>query len=391
MRARPPILLLLLGAVGCAREEVVSNGTPPAPAPASASSSASASDEEELTPAAPARFEEGYPMPGPHRRRLGAAVALNATCEACHQDEAVEWRRSLHQKANTNAAYRAAFAREPSSFCRGCHAPESDPTKIPPAAVSELGVGCVTCHVTEEGVVLAATSSQREAAPHPLRRSDDFARAGGCAGCHEFRFPGATGDGDGHFMQTTAREHQRSPAAERACADCHMPLVAGRRSHAFEETRDPAWLRQNLHATASLSDDNRVRVALVQPDPGHAFPTGDLFRRLEVGCELRDDSGKVIKREVRHLARHFELVPGLSGRVLTRDDRVFDEPSVLEMALSPAPPGRRPAVVAWWVSLQRVATVGTGENPADAAIESSVPLHSGVLPWESNERSEREP
>jgi hypothetical protein len=155
--------------------------------------------------------------------------------------------------------------------------------------------------------------------------------------------------------------------------------------------RDPAWLRENLQATASLSDGNGVRVTLVQPDPGHGFPSGDLFRRLEVGCEMRDAAGKVVQREVRHLARHFEMMPGRSGRLLVRDDRVFDEPNVVEMALSPAPRERRPAAVSWWVSLQRVATVGTGENPADAKIESSVHLHSGVIPWESNERSEREP
>jgi hypothetical protein len=387
MRARLDILLLLFGVVGCVHEEVVSDGTTSAPAAPSASS------EQDLNPSASsasAHVKEGYPMPGPQRRRLGAAVALNATCVSCHEDEAAEWRRSRHRQSNTNAAYRAAFAVEPSSFCRGCHAPESDPQKTPPRAVSELGVGCVTCHVTEEGFVLAAASSQ-SAAPHPLRRSFDFARTGGCAGCHEFRFPGAIGDDDGHFMQTTAREHRRSPSGERACADCHMPLVSGRRSHAFAAVRDPVWLRERLQATASLSDGNRVRVTLVQPDPGHGFPTGDLFRRLEVGCEIRDAAGKVAQREVRHLARHFELLPGQSGRLLERDDRVFDEPNVVEMALSPAPRERRPAAVAWWVSLQRVATVGTGENPADAKIESSVPLHSGVIPWESNERSEREP
>jgi hypothetical protein len=242
--------------------------------------------------------------------------------------------------------------------------------------------------VTEEGFVLASATSQGDA-PHPLRRSADFARTGGCAGCHEFRFPGAIGDDDDHFMQTTVREHRRSPSAERACAECHMPLVAGRRSHAFAEVRDPAWLRKNLGATASLPDENRVRITLVQPDPGHAYPSGDLFRRLEVGCEIRDAAGKTIQREVRHLARHFEVLPGHQGRRLTRDNRVFDEPNVVEIALSPS--GQRPAVIAWWVSLQRVATVGAGTSPADAKIESSVPLHAGVLPWSPNERSEHTP
>jgi hypothetical protein len=326
-------------------------------------------------------------MPGPHRKRLGAALALNATCVSCHAEESAQWRGSRHRQSSTNAAYREASAIEPTAFCRGCHAPESDPMKPLPGAVSELGVGCVTCHVTEEGFVLAAASPGHgadEGAPHPLRRSAEFARTSGCAGCHEFRFPAARGDDDDQFMQTTVREHQLSPAAARPCADCHMPSRGGRRSHAFAEVRDPGWLRDNLQVTAARADDRTVRITLVQPAPGHAFPSGDLFRRLEVGYELRDDQGKVLGREVRHLARHFQLVPGRPGRQLVRDDRVFNEPVIVDLALSPSSSPRRPALVAWWVSYQRVATVGTGTDPKKAKIESEVKLHSGVLPWEND-------
>src|SRR5262245_20660474 len=115
MRARPDILLLVFSAIGCVREEAVSDGTTAAPAATSGSS------EQDLTPSPSARVGEGYPMPGPERRRLEAAVALNATCVSCHPDEAAEWRRSRHRQSNTNAAYQAAFAVEPSPFCRGCH------------------------------------------------------------------------------------------------------------------------------------------------------------------------------------------------------------------------------------------------------------------------------
>jgi hypothetical protein len=316
---------------------------------------------------------------------MEAAVASNATCVSCHDEEAREWRGSYHQRANTDAAYRKAFAIEPSPFCRGCHAPEADPRKEPPVAVSELGVGCVTCHVTEEGVVLAAASPGRSAAPapHPLRRSPEFARSGGCAGCHEFRFPVPGGNEDAFFMQTTAREHQRSPGAAKACADCHMPLEAGRRSHDFAQVRDPAWLRANLEATAERTEDDTLRVTLVQPNPGHAFPTGDLFRRLEVGYELRTRGGALVRREARHLARHFEVVAGQPSRHLSRDDRVTSEPKVVELELpSPtaAPPGSR---ISWWVTYQRVATIGMGTDPAEATVESEVKLHSGDIVWRS--------
>ncbi|MDI1451423.1 multiheme c-type cytochrome [Polyangium sp. 6x1] len=378
---RPSLLMSFGLLAGCVREDVLTDGqVTSAPAPPAAASPARA--PADLAPAADMPAAPGVPMPRAYRKRLDAAVALNATCVACHADEAKQWQGSHHQQSNLNPAYRKAFAIEPTPFCRGCHAPEGDPAVEPPKAVSELGVGCVTCHVTEEGLVLAAASPGADAAraPHPLRRSTAFSQTGGCAGCHEFRFPMGFGNDDGQFMQTTAREHQRSPAAGKACADCHMPRVEGRRSHAFAEVRDPVWLRSNLQATAERAGDDTLRVTLVQPAPGHDFPTGDLFRRLEVGCELKDESGAVLRREVRHLARHFQIVPGQPGRHLAADDRVGRDPKVVEFDITPPGPAPRRATVSWWVRYQRVATVGTGTNPADAKIESEVLLHSGEIP-----------
>jgi hypothetical protein len=162
-----------------------------------------------------------------------------------------------------------------------------------------------------------------------------------------------------------------------------MPPASGGRSHAFAAVRDPGWLGSKLTAKASRGD-GEVRVTLAQTDPGHGFPTGDLFRRLAVGCELRSAGGKVLGRDVRYLARHFEAVPGRSGRRLVRDDRVFGEPVVVDLDCALGAPGARLAQLSWWVTYQRVATVGTGTNPADAKVESEVPLHSGVLPRASD-------
>jgi len=350
-----------------------------APAPAVATSPAPPA----LAEVEPVPEEPDAPMPRPARGRLGAAVALNAGCVSCHEREAADWRGSLHQRSDLDPAYQQAFAIEPGPFCRGCHAPEGDPGRPPPAAVRALGVGCVTCHVTDEGIVLAAASpvgasaDAEGRAPHPLRRSRDFAAGGACAGCHEFRFPLASGDDEGAFMQTTAREHGSSATP---CAGCHMPPVEGRRSHAFGQARDPSWLREHLEVRVEPVGDRRLRVTLRQTAPGHAFPTGDLFRRLEIGADLRSADGEVLARSRRYLARHFERVPGRRERQLTGDDRVGGEPAVVELSWeSPVP---RAAVVAWWVSYQRVATVGAGTDPALARVESEVRLHSGVLALE---------
>lgn len=329
-------------------------------------------------------------MPGPGRKRLGAAVTENEGCELCHEEIAREWRGSYHRRSEIDPAYRQAFAVEPSAFCRRCHAPEADPLKAPPAAVAALGVGCVTCHVTEAGFVLAAMHPDdpldpaRPPAPHPLRRSFAFAGTGGCAGCHEFRFPRPGGDDDEAFMQTTAREHQRSPAAARACADCHMPLREGHRSHAFAEVRDEAWLRESLAVTVERAADDTLRVTLTQTRPGHDFPTGDLFRRLEVGYALRRDDGTTARRELRHLARHFEPIPGLAGRHLARDDRVQSEPAVVVLELPSHAEMPTIKSISWWVSYQRVATIGAGARPSEAVVESELKLHAGVIAFAPN-------
>jgi hypothetical protein len=364
MRGRLFLLALTLGLAGCGRADRAGDTAP-------------ATSVSPATPPAETARAPSAPMPRAYRRRLEDAVERNRECESCHVKQATEWRESRHRQSDTNAAYRAAFAIEPTAFCRGCHAPESDPDKDPPQAVSDMGVGCVTCHVTEEGSVLTAPSPRENAvdAPHPLRRSIEFGRSGACAGCHEFRFPGARDDDDAAFMQTTVREHERSANADKACTVCHMRSAFGGRSHAFAEVRDPMWLRDKLHATVARAGDT-LRITLAQRLPGHGFPTGDLFRRLEIGCEVRDERGNVVHREARHLARHFEIVPGKPMRQLTGDDRVFDEPTIVDLPIS-----SKSGILTWWVKLQRVATVGIGTSPAEAKIESEVLLHSGVIPW----------
>ena len=153
----------------------------------------------------------------------------------------------------------------------------------------------------------------------------------------------------------TMREHA-SIAPNEACTTCH-------RGHAFAEVRDPAWLAASLRVEAAIVD-GKVRVTLAQTRPGHAFPTGDLFRRLAV----------TIDGQTQYLARRLEVVPGRAGRQLVGDDRVFADPVVVEM-----PATNLGARIPWSVRLDRVAQVGAGTNGANATVESSVLLHSGLL------------
>jgi len=313
------------------------------------------------------------------------AVALNRECESCHRQEALEWRGSLHRRANVEPSYRRAFAREPMPFCRSCHAPEAVPYEPEPVDVGDMGVACVTCHVTD-GPILAAPLpagvSPREAAPHAIVRDARFATADACASCHEFRFPTAHGDDDAGFMQTTVREHKASTASETSCAACHMPERSdGRRSHTFLGSRDVAFVRSAARVTARRVGNSEVQIRLEPKVSGHAFPTGDLFRRIEITVEALGPDRMVLSEARRYLGRHWGPRARGAGRELLGDDRLRDEPLVLTLDLGAQATGRP---IAWRVAYQRVAHAN-GVDDADATVDAEIVLGSGIFNLERKE------
>jgi Cytochrome c554 and c-prime len=333
-------------------------------------------DQTEPAPAS-APSAQPEPRPKPAQKRGAWAVALNHDCVQCHADQAQAWHSSRHHRSNTNREYREAFAREPSVFCTSCHAPEAADPSQPTPEESALGVGCVSCHVVGDSrdyTILSGVGS-RAAPPHPVTRSLDFATTGGCVGCHEFRFPGRTGDSPEAFMQTTVRELHAAAGPEASCLSCHMP--AG--SHAFDRSRDPVWLAEHLEVDARATETGGVLLVLSQPLPSHAFPTGDLFRRLQIGVEWLDDAGAVIERQTSYLARHFELADGTHhGRTLLADNRVHMGPH--ELPFERDGDGPAAATLRWWVTLQRVGTVGRGVDPENGVtIDSEQLVHRGSL------------
>lgn len=270
---------------------------------------------------------------------VGDAVTRNAACEGCHAREAVEWRGSLHRASHSDAAYQRAFALEPLPFCTACHAPEASPESPEPVRAA-LGVGCVTCH--ERG---RATRS--------------------CASCHEFDFP------DGHAkMQLTATEHRASRHRDRSCTDCHMPKRGGSgggADHRWASSRDETWLRRAARVDA-VRTNSGVTFRFAPRDVGHAFPTGDLFRRLRAVVEVDgvpDASAEVV------LSRKTKL-----GTV--RDDRLFVDGAAREVDVAVAASSMRGRVVRWRVLYERVQHPTTADE-ASAEVEASIPIASGEL------------
>lgn len=292
-------------------------------------------------------------MPGPARRAPPPdRAARNQECTTCHADVAAEWEGSLHRRSFVDDDVAVAMAREPRTFCRSCHAPESDPEAAPAPELAAIGIACVTCHVPAEaelpaGAVLAAPSARASVeSPHPVIRKEAFAGNAACGRCHEFASPSSPG----LMMQSTLTEHRASAFAGESCQSCHMARMAdGRRAHGFAASRDPAMLRMAVRASAERLGDELI-VELAPGAVGHAFPTGDLFRRLsvELGHEL--DDGTWVELDVRALGRRIESRGHM--RVQVADDRVgvSSEPTRVSLAA----PGFADRSLGWRIVYERI-------------------------------------
>lgn len=326
------------------------------------------------------------PGPAPRGRSSDEAAALNRTCEGCHVDIATEWRASLHARAHTDAVYQRAFAIEPLPFCQGCHAPEADPSAAVPASAANLGVACVTCHVLSGEIAGArprADARQPAAlSPHPVLRDARLEASAACAGCHEFAFPDSSARHRAELMQSTVSEHARSNERDSACADCHMPRTsAGHRSHAFPGGRDEALVKSAVTVRAERVSSGSVRISLAPQKTGHAFPTGDLFRRLEVSAEAIGGEWQVLASERRYLTRHWQRQASPFGVVLrtaTSDDRPLADEVHVELALGAAALGRP---ITWRVAYQRVEHPRS-ERDEDSLVQGEIEIESGTLEGE---------
>ena len=244
---------------------------------------------------------------------------VNAKCEGCHVEEAQQWRGSLHQNAFKDPLFQRAYTLEPLAFCRGCHAPEADPAKAPAPELAELGVACTTCHVEAGSVVTASRVSGRS--PHPVKADPALATRNACARCHEFQFPTLPGVA----MQSTLSEHRLSTANNRECQSCHMPLDprTNKRTHDFSVLKSPQMIRSGVQVSASRWNATSIEVTLRPGNIGHAFPTGDLFRRLELRACV-DRGGREVCAPPAHLGRKYRVQTTAQGtlRIPIADTRV---------------------------------------------------------------------
>lgn len=312
------------------------------------------------------------PAPATSSYVRGSRERENARCVSCHAGIAREHDGSLHAQAFVEPSFQKGYAIEPVAFCRSCHAPEHVPSSEPDTFAKSHGVACVTCHVPDaNGSIVTGEARERPSnAPHAITRVENFGTRA-CTSCHEFAFPNAANLGEKGSMQKTATEHAGSAHADRTCASCHMPTNEnGRRTHGFNASRDATLLANALDVQATREKSGHLVFVLSSRGVGHAFPTGDLFRRLVL--RLKTARGVREQPFERSFRARRDVVTGTTARFEASDTRLAPSRRIeLDVA---APEGG----CTWELVYQRVTGVGQ-TPPFTVDVEAETVLAHGTL------------
>lgn len=168
-------------------------------------------------------------------------------------------------------------------------------------------------------------------------------------------------------MQSTITEAANSGIGG-SCNDCHMPKVEGpggtaHRSHRFSV--DEPMLKGALDVATARTGEH-VTITLTSRGVGHAFPTGDLFRRLVLTLKTGETTRKI------PLARAWEDRTSANGslRLLAADTRLQSTP-VAFTEESPRP-------VEWQVTYERAASRTDAHGRIPVALFGSTVVARGV-------------
>ncbi len=290
------------------------------------------------------------------------AATAAATCAGCHAAIAEEWRASFHRTAFSDATFQESLAlEEPGerAFCTRCHAPAATARRDGVAA----GVDCVACHADAHARASASASAS--------------ASGGACGTCHEFAFD----DGRADLVQKTVSEHAASTYAAVGCAECHMPARDGHLDHRFVSGHAPAQIARAVHVDVARERDARggkdgVRVA-IRADAGHAFPTGDMFRRARLLVLAEGAGGQIVADAERTFGRTWGGVAGgaHAGRREQRSDtRIRGTWAELVELEAPSAPIVR---VRWMLLYERVIAM----RGPHVDLASSDTIAEGELIW----------
>lgn len=143
--------------------------------------------------------------------------------------------------------------------------------------------------------------------------------------------------------------------------------LGGRRDHGFSASRDPQMLRAAVEIEATRTGVETVQIVLTPAAIGHAFPTGDLYRRVVVVARVE---GTMIG-DVAVLGRSF-----IDGHRRETDTRLGADGDYTPRVLALSLPGADARAVEWVVAYERADMPG---DDGEATLFGSVQLASGRL------------
>lgn len=270
MNARPLIAVLIAGAVAVAvavLSRPPSQGKPP-DSPRTGTATAPAAGPREVP------FEN------------------TRECRACHEDVYAEWEKSYHAMAWTDPYVQALSQGFQKPECIDCHAPlpihvTGTGQRVSPRNRDRAdGVDCLTCHLLDDGVSVAASRdvppSGVAGACRPVK-VETLPQVITCAGCHN--------------QHETVNELEASGIGK-TCSDCHMepaPRANGRtgRSHVFPGAHDVEMHRRATKLEASL-ESGEIVARVTNVGAGHQIPTDARHRSYNVWVSMWDPRGNPV-------------------------------------------------------------------------------------------------
>ncbi|MDF3821323.1 multiheme c-type cytochrome [Leptospira sp. 96542] len=252
-------------------------------------------------------------------------------CKGCHKQIYTNWFSSRHRQSHSNRLYQFSFSKEPMDWCENCHAPLRDSMngqKIHP----EEGISCITCHLRNQEIIVTNLPELKETLVHTYKVIQDFNSSKLCESCHDFNFPTwesiksskQTIEYSRVSMQGTASEWLTSGMNhESDCIDCHL-LPGTKNSHKFPGGHSLKELKDSFTITGRYLSGNTLQINIQSSRIGHAFPTGDLFRALNL--KVYGSNGNLLKQftmsKKYRLTTEFERRTNDSPKILVEDTRI---------------------------------------------------------------------
>lgn len=335
------------------------------------------------------------------------------SCGACHAEQLIDWRRSLHSRAMGPGVLgqlvnMAPHATQEHQECIRCHAPLGEQAESLAAALAgrtetkiaaptggrplhEQGLVCAACHVRDykwygpprrDGSQLSGDTSQF---PHTgWTGSAAFEDSRFCAACHQFDKDGYALNGK--LLANTYEEWKASRHARegRSCQACHMP----ERRHLWRGIHDPETTRRGIAVGAvpprvDAAGEVTAALRLTNAGTGHYFPTY-VTPRIVVTMRQETASGKTLKGTMQQHVIAREVTLDLSEELF--DTRIApDEERVIEYRLGAHPRATHLAVeirvepdafyTNFYRSLLKDGVAGPGRALIANALEHSLASH----------------